>query len=343
MKVRIIFLLMLSLTAFTLHAQIEAKVQQKNSICGVWQNNQFGYLMSLILNQDGTGEFDGETLTYAIKDNKLTVLAGPEPTVYFYKLQGNSLLLSGGDLQQELTFKHPGDTPDANSSNASSIENILPSNGSSAITETSENIIGVWSGSGETIVFKPDGNCTYLGNTFRYQLNDGYLNIKSAQGTGSFKCVITGNQLTLTGSSGSVSYIRGASKYDNTSGQPSSVTEQLPTELVGKWCFTNVNNYNEGASSSSECVTLNADGTYKYHNESSRSLNTPDLAGGTSSQTDDRGTWYVKADRLYVHSQTIGDASYKLEKRNHPKNVNDPMIVLDGRTFVTAYNKPPWR
>lgn len=32
-----------------------------------------------------------------------------------------------------------------------------------------------------------------------------------------------------------------------------------------------------------------------------------------------------------------------VEKRNHPKNVRDPMIVLDGQTFVTAYNKPPWQ
>ncbi|MGB3080094.1 MAG: hypothetical protein WBB31_13500 [Saprospiraceae bacterium] len=82
-------------------------------------------------------------------------------------------------------------------------------------------------------------------------------------------------------------------------------------------------------------LILNEDGTGEFDGET--------LTGGTSSQADDQGTWYVQGDRLYVHSRTIGDASYKLEKRNHPKNVNDPMIVLDGRTFVTAYNKPPWR
>ena len=35
--------------------------------------------------------------------------------------------------------------------------------------------------------------------------------------------------------------------------------------------------------------------------------------------------------------------SCKLEKRNHPKNVNDPMIVLDGDAFVTATQRPPWK
>ncbi|MGB3076699.1 MAG: hypothetical protein WBB36_15325, partial [Chitinophagales bacterium] len=152
-----------------------------------------------------------------------------------------------------------------------------------------------------------------------------------------------GDQLTLTINNNSVSYTRG--KADSKTNQQNTPTGagQVAMELVGKWCFINVNSYNQGASSSSECVTLNADGTYLYYNESSRSVNTPDYAGGTASQNEDRGTWYVQGDRLYVHSQTIGDASYRLEKRNHPKNVNDPMIVLDGRTFVTAYNKPPWR
>lgn len=108
MITRIVLVLCLSLMLGRTSAQIGAKVEQKNSIYGSWQNNQFEYQMSLILNQDGTGEFDGESLTFAIKENKLTVLAGQEPTVYNYKLQGNALLLSGGDLQQELTFNHPG-------------------------------------------------------------------------------------------------------------------------------------------------------------------------------------------------------------------------------------------
>jgi len=126
-------------------------------------------------------------------------------------------------------------------------------------------------------------------------------------------------------------------------GQPQYGQGQVPQELVGKWCFVDVNNYNQGASSTSECLTLNADGTYQYESESSRSVNTPDYYGGTNSQGSDRGTWYVQGDRIYYNSQTQGQGSYRLEKRNHPVNVNDPMIVIDGRSFVTQYNKPPWK
>ncbi|MEP6646392.1 MAG: hypothetical protein ABJC12_04835 [Saprospiraceae bacterium] len=343
MIIRTSLLLFLSLLLGTTIAQISAKVQQNNKIYGVWQTNQFGYQMSLILNQDGTGEFDGESLTFSIKDNKLTVLAGSETTIYLFKLQGNALLLSGGDLQQELTFNHPGDTTNDISLNTAAPSTIRPSNSPSPATKTSDDIIGVWSGSGETIEFKSDGYCLYLGNTFPYQLNDGNLNILSSQGAGSFKCVIKGDQLTLTGSAGSVSYIRSSAKSGNSSSTPSTGNGQIAPELVGKWCFVDVNSYNQGASSTSECVTLNADGTYEYAAESSRSDNTPDSGGGTNSQNSDRGTWTYNGDRLFVQSQSKGTLSYKLEKRNHPKNVSDPMIVIDGRAFVTAYNKPPWR
>jgi hypothetical protein len=100
---------------------------------------------------------------------------------------------------------------------------------------------------------------------------------------------------------------------------------------------------NQGTSSSSRCITLNADGTYIYNSESSRSVNTPDYYGGTNAQNSDQGTWYVNGDRIYYNSQTTGQGSYRLEKRNHPKNVNDPMIVLDGEAYVTATQRPPWR
>ena len=69
----------------------------------------------------------------------------------------------------------------------------------------------------------------------------------------------------------------------------------------------------------------------------------PGYYGGTNSQGSDQGTWYVQGDRIYYNSQSKGPGSYRLEKRNHPKNVNDPMIILDGTAYVTAYQKAPWR
>lgn len=34
--------------------------------------------------------------------------------------------------------------------------------------------------------------------------------------------------------------------------------------------------------------------------------------------------------------------TFELEKRNHPKNVSDPMIVLDGQAYVATTAREPW-
>jgi hypothetical protein len=123
---------------------------------------------------------------------------------------------------------------------------------------------------------------------------------------------------------------------------PNTGKGTISQELVGKWCYVNVNSTYSGGSSSSTCFTLNADGSYEYYSESSRSVNTADMNGGISSQNSDRGTWTVQGDRIYYNSQTQGQGYYQFQKRNHPKN-GDPMIVIDGEAYVTFYNKEPWR
>jgi hypothetical protein len=34
--------------------------------------------------------------------------------------------------------------------------------------------------------------------------------------------------------------------------------------------------------------------------------------------------------------------SQLLERQNHPQNTNDPMLVLDGKPYVTATQRKPW-
>ena len=64
--------------------------------------------------------------------------------------------------------------------------------------------------------------------------------------------------------------------------------------------------------------------------------------GGASSESHDQGTWTATETSLTTRSVSGRVTVYRLEKRNHPKNVRDPMIVLNGETFVTAYAKAPW-
>lgn len=328
-------IILLWLIAFPGIAQIGAKVQQQTKIYGIWQNSQFGYQMTLMLNPDGSGEFDGEMIKFLQLGNTLSITQNGTTTKYNFNLQGNSMSLSGGDLDGTVTFSRNGQSETSNKEVTAANNLQKQSDGNNLV-----DIVGIWSGNGETIEFKANGQCAYLGNTFPYQLSPGHVTLTTSQGNIMFAYTVKGDQLSLSGNNKTVTYSKGA--HSNTQ-SPTAGKGSVAMELVGKWCYVNVNSYNAGASSSSTCFTLNADGTYEYYSESSRSVNTPDLYGGTSSQNSDRGTWYVQGDRIYYNSQTQGSGSYRLEKRNHPKNVNDPMIVLDGETYVTFYNKPPWR
>jgi hypothetical protein len=319
------------LLPISLLAQIGAKTQQ-TKITGLWQNSQFGYQMTLMLNPDGSGEFDGESINYSTNTNKLLIIQSGQTTTYTFLLQGNSLTLSGGDLDDKVTFTKAG-TESTQSPVAISQEPNIK-------TDSKNSLLGVWSGNGETIEFKNNGQCIYLGNTFPYEESQGHVILTTQQGKAMFAYTIQGDQLNLTANGQKVTYTRGAA---NQSAQANSQNKNgdIAQELVGKWCWTNVTSTNSGGSTSSRCIVLNANGTYEYASERSMDTNTNAFYAGTSSQGSDRGTWYVQGDRIYYNSQTSGQGSYQLQKINHPKT-RDPMIVLDGEAYVTFYQKPSW-
>jgi hypothetical protein len=315
--------------SFSMFAQIGAKTQQ-NKIHGIWQSNSNGEQMTLILNADGTGEFDGEAIRYTAKDSKLTLNIDSETQalVYNYNLQGNSLTVSGGDLDAPFTFTRketPGNwtvypPPSAND----------------------KNLIGLWSGNNESIEFTSEGKCNYTGQTYQFVTSNNQVTLVTAQGNFIMAYAVKGNQLSLTINGQTLQYTKGTAGTAPSNSQPTG-GKRVAQELVGKWCYVNVNSTNSGGSSTEQCITLKADGTYEYYGETSRSVNTNAYAGGTNSQNSDRGTWSYDGTRVYyVSTAGAGSGSYVLEKRNHPKN-NDPMIVLDGTTYVTYYQKAPWR
>ncbi|MGE0145098.1 MAG: hypothetical protein AB7I19_16795 [Planctomycetota bacterium] len=110
-----------------------------------------------------------------------------------------------------------------------------------------------------------------------------------------------------------------------------------PQELCGTWqYFASVTANNGGGSSNEARFTLNPDGTYVYSAENC-STNPFGAAWGNARS---RGRWTATADSITFTDDT-GSTTYGLEKRNHPRN-RDPMLVLDGKSFVTVYQKRPW-
>lgn len=204
-----------------------------------------------------------------------------------------------------------------------------------AFISTDRNLIGLWSGEGEMIEFRADGACRYGGELYPYKLSQGHLIIEAPGGNVVFTYQLKDAQLLLTANGQQ-------SVYSRVPVQPAtknSVTaNRNPSDLVGQWCYLKTST----GSFSGRCIILSADGTYRFTSEVSH-IQTPEMAGASSSQDSDSGTWYVDGDRLYYRSTIHGGGSYQLERRNHPVNVNDPMIVLDNEPFVTTTQRAPWR
>ena len=119
---------------------------------------------------------------------------------------------------------------------------------------------------------------------------------------------------------------------------PAAAPGGVRQELVGKWCWISV--LSTGSTSagrtSNQCFTLNPNGTYQYYGESDNY----GRAGSVTQQHQYAGRW-TATDTTLTTVSSAGTKVYRLEKRNHPKN-RDPMIVLDGQTFVTYYRHAPW-
>jgi hypothetical protein len=333
MKWSILFVL-LNLSAAS-WGQIGAKTNNPDlKIQGKWVNTSFGYAMELILNQGGQGSFDGEKMSYSISGNELTTNWSGNSVKYTFVLNGNILTLSGGDLDGTISFSRE------NASSQPSIQASGTNNNSPS------SLIGTWTGQGEEMSFAANGTMKYNVYDMKYSISGNTLTMQSPNGNVSFEYSINQGQLLLS-SNGQVFYYQSSNPSNGVTNSPTSAQGNVTRDLVGKWCYVNVTSNSSGGWSTDECFTLYENGTYEYHSENSgsaagyNSYGNQTYAGGRSGSNVDRGTWSVSGSTLIVDSQSQGRINYTFQKKNHPKN-NDPMIVINGRSYVTFYQKSPW-
>jgi hypothetical protein len=307
----------------------------------------------MLLNADGSGEFQGLPVKYRIQDGKLYFDDGVKPVLYNYILKQNSLTLSGGGLQMDITFARPVSAAENTSgqmgvqqfsntqaNNNSQNQVISGSQAGSIAGQPSEQngnngIFGVWEGQQGKLVFYPDGNLLYNNASYLFSVAGDQMTIKANDGSTSFSYALTNNSLTLTQGGTNANYVRTSSLKP----------DRIDPQLVGKWCIvsSSYNSYSGGGSSSEECITLNADGSYEYFYSASRSAYAANQSayGGSSNQNGDRGLWKSDGLTMWSSSQTTGKVTrYSLGKENAENG--DPMIVIGGKKFVTAYNRPRW-
>ncbi|MEK7468584.1 MAG: hypothetical protein AAB074_14335 [Planctomycetota bacterium] len=110
-------------------------------------------------------------------------------------------------------------------------------------------------------------------------------------------------------------------------------------ELCGKWIWISTFAANNGGGRQTDTwIILDVSGRYKWHYEHV-STNPNGAAWGSEDET---GTWSATDTTISFKTDRGGAYTQQLVKRNHPKNTGDPMIVLDGKPYVTATNRKPW-
>ena len=225
---------------------------------------------------------------------------------------------------------------------------------------------GIWSaanvqGKPLLVEFAPGGTGKLNGAPMKWSTLGGALFVQQAGQVTNYGFKVQGDKLLVypSGQLQPMTLSKGSEAYDTAmKSQPKQATAVAGAasgkgagsvssggngqELVGKWCDMHTMMNNQGGSSRMACFELRPDGTYTYSAESSRSVNTNTMYGGTNSQSADSGRWSYDGARLTAHSRSGKVSNSALEKRNHPKNKHDPMICLDGACYVTFYNKPAW-
>ncbi|HEY1077637.1 MAG TPA: hypothetical protein VGE51_13180 [Fontimonas sp.] len=220
---------------------------------------------------------------------------------------------------------------------------------------TAGDLTGTWRGSlgGEaaTLELRKDGSGSFNGNALNWQVQLGMLFLESDGEVQAYSFSQDGNRLTVAGGdlAGPVTLERGAKSAIAPSAAKPAVAPAAAAgvrpELAGRWCYVGSFSANMGGGSQSEkCFELRADGSYRYHAESSIGAyggSNGGMWGGTSASSDEQGRWTATATQLTAQSASGATVSYPLQLRNHPKT-RDPMICLDGECYVTHWQKAPW-
>jgi hypothetical protein len=199
-------------------------------------------------------------------------------------------------------------------------------------------LLGRWKSDEATIEIRGDGSITINGENYKYKVIGRVIMVSNDEGSLPFPYELKGDTLLVDAQGRLVTYkrLKGDEADTKANAADTKVTEGIVPAFVGKWCYlsslTGTNSF-----MSSRCFTLYQNGTYEFAAESS----TSGAYGSTAGQSYDTGRWTATRTTLTAHSTKNGKIVYPIELRNHPKT-GDPMIVVDGDAYVTAFKKSPW-
>jgi hypothetical protein len=84
-------------------AQVGANVSHQKLV-GVWVNSEDGSTITFVINADGSGNLDEETISLRIIGSKLHIGTKDETLIYSFQIEQDFLTISGGDLERPMKF-----------------------------------------------------------------------------------------------------------------------------------------------------------------------------------------------------------------------------------------------
>ncbi len=222
-------LLLLNIVYLGVNGQIGQKMNSGSvagkNLAGTWICNAGGQTLTLILFDDKNGEFEGESISYVNTDAKLTIKSGATSTTYNYKLAGNTMTLSGGDLTKPAVFSKNAGSDDNEPAPVVKSANAGPS--------SAKNLLGTWEAQGMKFTFKTGGLMLYNDKTMEYAVQGNNIHCQNDQAGVSVTYGYEINQNYLILRSNGTSLMLKRSEGGNTNSNISSGNGRPP--FLGSW------------------------------------------------------------------------------------------------------------
>lgn len=166
--------------------------QGETNLVGTWQSKVGNAAITLILNADGTGKLDEANIKYTVTGNKLRVSEDGVINNYTFSLRGNTLTVSGADLEPPLVFERQ-----ATGKGLGARRNQV------ADSNKDSGPVGAWESHTDQEVLRLELNSDGTGRLndlhFRWTFDKGVLSLMSGGTTIIFNATIGADSLRLSG------------------------------------------------------------------------------------------------------------------------------------------------
>ena len=192
---------------------LPARAADAPNVVGSWEyrdpNN--GVTITFNLNPDGTGKVVDDDIKYTVAGDRINVVINGDTIAYTFKLDGETMTVSGGDLERPTPFTRKGAAPKKGLGSklkaaaaadpakpAETAKSAVPADTAKPANPTSNSPIGVWrAADGDQLEIKPDA-FVYGGATLPATVTPTAVKISANGQILDCPLEVTGNTMKIT-------------------------------------------------------------------------------------------------------------------------------------------------